>query len=271
MASLTNVTVTGAAGRMGKRLVSLVSESSCLRLAGATEAEGHPALGKDAGDVAGCGPLGVSLTDDLAQPLPRSQVVIDFTSPTATLRHVDHAAQSGCAMVIGTTGFSPDDMNQLRQRAASIPCVQAPNMSVGITVLLQMIGKVAQALGDDYDLEIIDAHHNKKKDAPSGTALKLAEVLAAAKGWDLEEAGIYARHGLIGERPKHEIGIQSVRAGDIVGDHTVLYAGPGERIEITHRAHNRDPFAHGALRAAEWVVHQPPGWYGMADVLGLSQ
>ncbi len=271
MASLTTVTVTGAAGRMGKRLVSLVNESSRLRLAGATEVEGHPALGKDAGDVAGCGPLGVSLTDDLAQALPQSQVVIDFTAPAATLRHVNQAAQYGCAMVIGTTGLSPDDMNQLRQRAESIPCVQAPNMSVGITVLLQMIGKVAQALGDDYDLEIIDAHHNKKKDAPSGTALKLAEVLAAAKGWDLEEAGIYARHGLIGERPKHEIGIQSVRAGDIVGDHTVLYAGPGERIEITHCAHNRDPFAHGALRAAEWVVHQPPGWYGMADVLGLSQ
>jgi 4-hydroxy-tetrahydrodipicolinate reductase len=271
MNSPIHVTITGAAGRMGKRLVSLVNESSRLQLSGATEAEGHPALGKDAGDVAGCGPLGVSLTDDLAQALPLSDVVIDFTSPAATLHHLSQAVRHKRAMVIGTTGLSLDEMNQLRQHTESIPCVQAPNMSVGITVLLQMIGKVALALGDDYDLEIIDAHHNKKKDAPSGTALKLADVLAAAKGWDLEEAGIYARHGLVGERTKNEIGIQSVRAGDIVGDHTVLYAGPGERIEITHRAHNRDPFAHGALRAAEWVVHQPPGLYGMADVLGLSR
>ncbi len=271
MSSPINVTITGAAGRMGKRLVSLVNESSRLQLAGATETQGHPALGKDAGDVAGCGPLGVSLTDDLAQTLPLSDVVIDFTAPAATLHHLSQAVQHKRAMVIGTTGLSPDEMDQLRQHAASIPCVQAPNMSVGITVLLQMIGKVAQALGDDYDLEIIDVHHNKKKDAPSGTALKLAEVLAAAKDWDLQEAGVYARHGLIGERTKNEIGIQTVRAGDIVGDHTVLYAGPGERIEITHRAHNRDPFAHGALRAAEWVVNQPPGLYGMADVLGLSR
>ena len=147
--------------------------------------------------------------------------------------------------------------------------MQAPNMSVGINVLLQIIGKVAQALGDDYDLEIIDTHHNKKKDAPSGTALILAEALAAAKGWDLQETGVFSRHGIIGERSQKEIGIQTVRAGDIVGDHTVLYGGPGERIEITHRAHNRDPFARGALRAAEWLVNQPPGLYGMADVLGL--
>ncbi len=267
MSSPIKVTITGAAGRMGKRLVSLVNESSRLQLAGATEAEGHPSLGKDAGDVAGCGPLGVSLADDLAQVLPLSDVIIDFTAPAATLHHVAQAVQHKRATVIGTTGLSPDEMSRLRQHAESIPCVQAPNMSVGITVLLQMIGEVAQALGEDYDLEIIDTHHNKKKDAPSGTALKLAEVLAAAKGWDLQKAGIYARHGLVGERTKNEIGIQSVRAGDIVGDHTVLYAGPGERIEITHRAHNRDPFAHGALRAAEWVVHQPPGLYGMADVL----
>ncbi|MDE0485533.1 MAG: 4-hydroxy-tetrahydrodipicolinate reductase [Nitrospira sp.] len=271
MNSPINVTVTGAAGRMGKRLVSLISESSRLQLAGATEAKGHPALGKDAGDVAGCGPLGVALTDDFAQALAASDVVIDFTAPEATLHHLAQAIQHKRAMVIGTTGLSSTDMDQLRRHAKSIPCVQAPNMSVGITVLLQMIGKVAQALGDDYDLEIIDAHHNKKKDAPSGTALKLAEVLAAAKNWDLEAAGVYARHGLIGERTNNEIGIQTVRAGDIVGDHTVLYAGPGERIEITHRAHNRDPFAHGALRAAEWVIHQPPGLYGMADVLGLSR
>ena len=264
------VTITGAAGRMGKRLVALVNESSNFQLAGATEAAGHPALGKDAGDVAGCGPLHVSLTDDLAQALSLSDVVIDFTAPAATRLHVAQVVRHPCAMVIGTTGLSADDMHQLRRHAESFPCVQAPNMSVGITVLLRIIGQVAQALGEDYDLEIIEAHHNKKKDAPSGTALKLAEALAEAKGWDLEENGLYARHGLIGERTSKEIGMQSVRAGDIVGDHTVLYGGPGERIEITHRAHNRDPFARGALRAAAWVVHQPPGLYGMADVLGCG-
>jgi 4-hydroxy-tetrahydrodipicolinate reductase len=269
MASLTKVIITGAAGRMGKRLVSLVQESKSLQLVGATETKGHPDLGKDAGDLAGCGHLDVSLTDDLAKALPQVDVVVDFTSPAATLNHLAQAVQHKRAMVIGTTGFSPDEMNQLRKHAESIPCVQAPNMSVGINVLLQIIGKVAQALGDDYDLEIIDIHHNKKKDAPSGTALILAEALAAAKGWDLQETGVYSRHGIIGERSQKEIGIQTVRAGDIVGDHTVLYGGPGERIEITHRAHNRDPFARGALRAAEWLVNQPPGLYGMADVLGF--
>lgn len=269
MATPTKVIITGAGGRMGKRLVALVHESPSLQLAGATEAKGYPDIGKDAGELAGCGHLDVPLSDDLSKVLPLADVVVDFTSPTATLNHLAQAVQHQRAMIIGTTGFSPDEMNQLRTHAESIPCVQAPNMSVGINVLLQIIGKVAQALGDDYDLEIIDAHHNKKKDAPSGTALILAEALAKAKNWDLQETGVYGRHGILGERPKKEIGIQTVRAGDIVGDHTVLYGGPGERIEIIHRAHNRDPFARGALRAAEWVVKQPPGLYGMADVLGL--
>ena len=195
--------------------------------------------------------------------------MVDFTSPDSTLNHLAQVAQYKRAIVIGTTGFSPDEMNQLRKHAESIACVQAPNMSMGINVLLKIIGKIAQALGDDYNLEIIDAHHSKKKDAPSGTALKLAEALADAKNWDLAETSMYSRHGIIGERPSKEIGIQTVRAGDIVGDHTILYGGPGERIEITHRAHSRDPFARGALRAAEWVVNQPPGLYGMADVLNL--
>ncbi len=260
--------VTGAAGRMGQRLVALVNESPRLRLSGAIEAPGHPALGTDAGDVAGCGRLDVALTDDLADAMAASDVVIDFTAPAATLRHLAQAVRHHRAIVIGTTGFSPDDMTRLRAHAESVPCVQAPNMSVGINVLLRIIGKVALALGDDYDLEIIETHHNKKKDAPSGTALQLADVLASAKNWDLRESGVYARHGVIGERARKEIGVQSVRAGDVAGEHTVIYGGPGERIEITHRAHNRDPFARGALRAAEWVVAQPPGLYGMADVLG---
>lgn len=269
MASPIKIIVTGAAGRMGKRLVALAHESPNLQLSGATEVEDHPDLGRDAGDLANCGNLGVSLTHDLSRLLPQADVVVDFTLPGPTLNHLAQVAQHKRAIVIGTTGFSPNEMNQLRKHAESIPCVQAPNMSMGINVLLKIIGKIAQALGDDYNLEIIDAHHSKKKDAPSGTALKLAEALAAAKNWDLAETGMYSRHGIIGERPSKEIGIQTVRAGDIVGDHTILYGGPGERIEITHRAHSRDPFARGALRAAEWVVNQPPGLYGMADVLNL--
>jgi 4-hydroxy-tetrahydrodipicolinate reductase len=269
MAPPTKVIVTGAAGRMGKRLIALAHESPNIQIAGATEAEGHPDLGKDAGELAGYGNLGISITDDLPRLLSQADVVVDFTAPGPTLNHLAQVAQLKRAIVIGTTGFSPDEMKQLRKHAESIPCVQAPNMSMGINVLLKIIGKVAQALGDDYNLEIIDTHHNGKKDAPSGTALKLAEALASAKNWDLAKTGMYARHGIIGERPSKEIGIQTVRAGDIVGDHTILYGGPGERIEITHRAQNRDPFARGALRAAEWVVNQPPGFYGMADVLNL--
>ena len=269
MATPVKIIVTGAAGRMGKRLVALAHESPNLQLSGATEAEGHVDLGKDAGDLAGCGNLGISIIHDLPSLLSEADVVVDFTSPGATLNHLSQVAQNKCAIVIGTTGFSLDEMKQLQKHAESIPCVQAPNMSMGINVLLKIIGKVAEALGDDYNLEIIDTHHNEKKDAPSGTALKLAETLATAKNWDLAETGMYTRHGTIGERPSKEIGIQTIRAGDIVGDHTVLYGGPGERIEITHRAHNRDPFARGALRAAEWVVKQPPGLYGMADVLNL--
>ncbi|MEE8234675.1 MAG: 4-hydroxy-tetrahydrodipicolinate reductase [Nitrospirales bacterium] len=269
MGSPVRVIVTGAAGQMGSRLVSLVKDSQNLELAGATEAKSHPSLGKDVGEVVGCGPLGILLSDDLGTLIQKGDVVVDFTTPSATLEHLRQALDQKRAMVIGTTGFSPDELSTLREQAQSIPCVVAPNMSAGINVLLQIIGKVAQALGNEYDLEVIEAHHHKKKDAPSGTALKLAETLAHARGWDLKETGVFARQGMIGERSSREIGIQTIRAGDIVGDHTIIFGGLGERVEITHRAHNRDPFARGALRAAEWVIHQPPGVYTMAQVLGL--
>jgi len=269
MASPAKIIVTGAAGRMGQRLVILAQESTQVTLVGATESSSFPRLGTDVGLLAGCGPLGISLTDNLASILPDADVVIDFTSPTATLSHVRLIADYHKAIVVGTTGFTQDELRDFKARAATIRSVMAPNMSVGINVLLKVLGTITQALGDDYDIEVIEAHHNKKKDAPSGTALKLAEALAAAKEWNLEETGKYTRHGLIGERRQKEIGMQTIRAGDIAGDHTILFGGLGERIEITHRAHNRDPFARGALRAAEWVIHQNPGLYGMADVLGL--
>jgi 4-hydroxy-tetrahydrodipicolinate reductase len=269
MATPIKVVITGASGRMGGRLVSLTQVSDVLELAGGTEAPGHPSFGKDLGEIAGCPSTGIQLTENFSSLLSNADVTIDFTSPVATLSHLEQSTKQGRAMVIGTTGFSTEQLQAIRRHAERIPCVMAPNMSVGINVLLQVIGKVAQALGDEYDLEIVEAHHRLKKDAPSGTALILAEALASAKNWDLQETGMYARHGLIGERKAREIGIQTVRAGDIAGDHTILFGGLGERIEITHRAHNRDPFVRGALRAAEWVVSQPPGLYSMAQVLGL--
>ncbi|HET9846487.1 MAG TPA: 4-hydroxy-tetrahydrodipicolinate reductase [Nitrospira sp.] len=264
------VIVAGAAGRMGSRLIALLKDSTALALAGAIESHGHHALGEDAGEAAGSGKTGMLITDDLAGLLEKGEVVIDFSVPEATLSHLRAVAHHRRAMVIGTTGFSAAELEELRSLARQVPCVFSPNMSVGVNLLYKVIGEMAKTLGDDYDIEVIEAHHRLKKDAPSGTALKIAEVLARAVNRDLNQVGVYARKGLTGERKKHEIGIQTIRAGDIVGDHTVLFGGMGERIEVTHRASNRDTFARGALRAARWVVKQPPGLYDMMDVLNLK-
>ena len=264
------VVVTGAGGRMGGRLVTLIKESSDLQLVGAVERKGHPAVGKDAGEIAGCGHVGVAVADDLTALADRADVLIDFTAPEAALAHLHIMTARKKAMVIGTTGLSAYQQADLKKTAKAIPCVYAPNMSVGVNVMLRVITDIARKLGDDYDIEVLEAHHRLKKDAPSGTALKIAQVLADATGRDLEKVVAYGRKGMIGERRRGEIGIQVIRAGDIVGDHTVLFGGPGERIEVTHRAQSRDTFARGALRAARWVVTQPPGLYDMADVLGLK-
>jgi 4-hydroxy-tetrahydrodipicolinate reductase len=263
------VVVAGAAGRMGCRLVSLVRDSTALALTGALEGKGHHAVGEDAGETAGSGRLGIAITEDLPALLERGEVVIDFSSPEATLQHFRIVAQHRRAMVVGTTGFSPDESEELKTLARHVPCVFSPNMSVGVNLIYKVISEMAKTLGDDYDIEVIEAHHRLKKDAPSGTALKIAEVLACATNRDLNQVGVYTRKGMIGERAKGEIGIQTIRAGDIVGDHTVIFGGMGERIEVTHRASSRDTFARGALRAARWVVRQPPGLYDMMDVLGL--
>ena len=262
--------IAGAAGRMGMRLVALTQETDGLSLAGAIEMKEHPALGKDAGEIAQFGKTGILLSDDLHTCLAHSDVVIDFTGPGSCLSNLEQVVKTSKAMVIGTTGFSDEELTQLKTLATKVPCVFSPNMSVGINVLVNTIGKIAKSLGETYNIEVIEAHHNKKKDAPSGTALKLAEALADGMEWDLQEVGVYARHGITGERKTREIGMQTIRAGDIVGDHTILFGGPGERIEITHRAHTRDTFARGALRAAQWVVQQPPGLYSMGNVLGLE-
>ncbi|MGH7233003.1 MAG: 4-hydroxy-tetrahydrodipicolinate reductase [Nitrospiraceae bacterium] len=264
------VVVAGAAGRMGGRLVALLKESAALKLTGAIERKGHVSIGEDAGEVAGCGRIGISIGDDFSAVIGQGEVTIDFSSPVATLEHLRIAAQHRRPMVVGTTGLSAHDLAELRSLARHIPCVFSPNMSVGVNVIFKVIAEMAKTFGEDYDIEVIEAHHRLKKDAPSGTALKMAEVLAKAVNRDLDQVGVYARKGLIGERNAGEIGIQTIRAGDIVGDHTVLFGGMGERIEVTHRVQNRDTFARGALRAARWVVKQPPGLYDMQDVLGLK-
>ena len=266
---MTRVIVAGAGGRMGRRLISLVKDSDTLTLVGALEGKGHAALGRDAGEVAGCGRTGVKVSEDLTALLGNGEVVVDFSAPAATLDHVKAVAQCRRAIVIGTTGFSSSDLDELKMLARQVPCVCSPNMSVGVNVIYKVIAEMARTLGEDYDIEVIEAHHRLKKDAPSGTAVKMADILAQAMNRDLGRVGVYTRKGLIGERARGEIGIQTIRAGDIIGDHTVLFGTMGERIEVTHRAHSRDTFASGALRAARWVVKQPPGFYDMLDVLGL--
>ena len=262
--------VAGAAGRMGGRIVHLMEAADGIRLVGAVERPEHPAVGKDVGEVVGLPAKGVKVAASLKEVLPQGEVVIEFTHPEPSLAHLHEVADANKAMVLGTTGFSPPQIAEIHALASRAHLVFAPNMSVGVNLMFRVVADIARILGDGYDVEIVEAHHRLKKDAPSGTAIELGQVLAHALGRELEKAGIYARHGIIGERTKDEIGIQTVRAGDIVGEHTVLFGGLGERLEIIHRAHSRDNFARGAVRAALWVVSQPPGLYDMQDVLGLK-
>jgi 4-hydroxy-tetrahydrodipicolinate reductase len=266
---MTDVVVAGAAGRMGSRLVACLAEERDLRLAAALEAPGHPRLGADAGEVAGLGRLGVALSSDAAAALAPDRVLVEFSVPEATLAHLRLAADRGARAVIGTTGFTAADREEIGALARRTAVVLSPNMSVGVTLALRVLDTMARALGDDYDVEITEIHHRWKKDAPSGTALRMAEVVAQALGRDLAQAGVYGRQGITGERTRKEIGVMSLRSGDVVGEHTVCFGAPGERIELTHRAHSRDTFARGALRAIRFVAGRGPGLYSMQDVLGL--
>lgn len=267
---MTNIIVTGATGRMGSRITALSKEYPELKIIGATERKGHEAIGKDIGPIIGIGETGIRLTDSLKDIVDSCDVIIDFTHTGSSLEHLRLSSSRGKAMVIGTTGFSMDELKEIETLTKNIPAVLAPNMSVGVNLILKVLKDISHVLGDDYDIEIIEAHHRLKKDAPSGTAMKMAQVIADAVNRNLDEVGVYARRGLIGERTKKEIGIQTVRAGDIVGEHTVLFGGLGERIEITHKASSRDTFARGALRAAIWVHNKSAGLYDMQDVLGLK-
>lgn len=264
------VIIAGAAGRMGQRVAYMVEQHPGLTYAGAFEAAGHPDIGRDAGLIALGKENGVIIGEGLESVIDDGDVIIDFTFHKATMEFAKIAAKHGRAMVIGTTGLTAENLDELAELAKNFPCVQAPNMSICVNALFKLVKKTAAILGDDYDIEIVEAHHNKKKDSPSGTALKLGEMAAEGVNRNLEEVGVYERSGIIGERKPKEIGIQAIRAADIVGEHTVYFAGPGERIELTHRAHSRDHFAKGAATAAAWLAGKENGVYSMFDVLGLE-
>jgi 4-hydroxy-tetrahydrodipicolinate reductase len=264
-----DLVVAGAAGRMGSRIIALARETGDLRVVAALERPDHPALGRDAGETAGIGTLHVPITADPGSAFARDRVLVEFTAPEATLEHLRIAARQGGRAVIGTTGLIAGQLAELTALAERTAVLLSPNMSVGVNVAFRVLALMAKTLGDDYDVEITEIHHRMKKDAPSGTAQKMAEVIAAALGRDLGQVGVYGRHGLVGERPSKEIGVHSLRGGDVVGEHTVVFSTLGERLELTHRAHSRDTFGRGALRAIRFIADAAPGLYSMHDVLSL--
>ena len=263
------IAVMGAAGRMGKALIEAVCQAEGVSLTAAVVQPGSSLIGADAGELAGVGKLGVCLVDKLALVKDDFDLLIDFTSPEATMTNLDFCAAHGKKIVIGTTGLTENQKLHLAARAKETAVVFAPNMSVGVNVCFKVLDLVARRLGDDYDIEVIETHHRHKVDSPSGTALRLGEVVADALGRDLKECAVYGREGSTGARTQKEIGFETVRAGDVVGDHTVLFATEGERVEITHKASSRMTFAKGAVRAAAWLDTQSTGQFDMQDVLGL--
>ncbi|QBF33750.1 4-hydroxy-tetrahydrodipicolinate reductase [Thalassococcus sp. S3] len=261
--------VTGASGRMGQMLIRMIAESDKADLAGVVERQGHDWIGQDAGEAMGGAPLGLTVTDDPLEAFARAQAVIDFTAPEATLEFAALAAQARAVHVIGTTGMSDAQLEQLKPAARHAVFIRAGNMSLGVNLLVQITKQVARALGEEFDVEVIEAHHNRKVDAPSGTALMLGEAAAEGRGVRLDDVAERGRDGITGARQSGQIGFSAIRGGDIVGEHDVLFAGPGERIVLRHVASDRALFARGALRAALWGQGQPPGEYDMIDVLGL--
>ena len=262
--------VVGAAGRMGGRIINAINETEGIELVGAVEYKNHPSIGKDAGEIVGLGKLNIELKDNLGTILSLGDVIIDFTNHTASLTNLEIVAKGKKSIVIGSTGFSAKEMEEVKRLSKNTRCVLSPNMSVGVNLMFKVIKDISRVLGDDFDIEIIEAHHRLKKDSPSGTAMRIAQILAQTLKRDIDKVGVYGRKGIVGERTQKEIGIQAIRAGDIVGDHTVVFGGLGERLELTHRAHSRDTFARGAVRAAKWIVNQKNGLYDMQDVLGLK-
>jgi 4-hydroxy-tetrahydrodipicolinate reductase len=263
------VAVAGAAGRMGKTLIEAVNNHQSLTLGAATERAGSSLVGVDAGELAGIGKLGVSVSAALADVVDDFDVVIDFTAPVATFQHLDVCEAHAKKMVIGTTGFDDAGKQRIQAVADKNGIMFAPNMSVGVNLCFKLLDVAARVMGEGSDIEIIEAHHRHKVDAPSGTALRMGEVVADALGRNLEEVAVYGREGITGERDSNTIGFETIRAGDVVGEHTVWFAQDGERVEITHKASSRMTFANGAVRATQWLMQQKPGLYDMQDVLGL--
>jgi 4-hydroxy-tetrahydrodipicolinate reductase len=263
------IAVAGASGRMGRMLVEAIAAAPDAVLSGALDRAGSDAIGQDAGAFLGQ-PAGVAITADLATGLQGADCLIDFTRPEGTLAHLAYCAEHGIKLVIGTTGFDDAGKEAIREAAEKTAIVFAPNMSVGVNVTLKLLQQAAKSLAEGYDIEIIEAHHRHKVDAPSGTALKMGEVIADALGRDLKDCAVYGREGVTGARDPSTIGFATIRGGDIVGDHTVLFAGTGERIEITHKSSSRVTYAHGALRAAQFLFDKTTGLYDMQDVLDLA-
>lgn len=263
------IAVIGAAGRMGKTLIQAITSTEAVHLGAAIIEPGSSLLGVDAGELAGIGKLGVSAVSDLSECVADFDVLIDFTTPALSVANAHFCAQHGKAIVIGTTGLGDAEKAQLAQAAQHIPVVFAPNMSVGVNLTLKLLSMAAKILGDDYDVEVVEAHHRHKVDSPSGTALRMGEVVAEALGRDLKECAVYGREGQIGPRTQKEIGFETIRAGDVVGEHSVWFATEGERIEIVHKASSRMTFAKGAVRAAAWLKGKENGLYDMQDVLDL--
>ena len=268
---MTRVAVTGAAGRMGKTIIEALQQNNAMTLSAAIIEPQSSLIGADAGELAGVGKLGVALAGSLADVVDDFDLLIDFTGPEVTMQNVAFCAEHGKKIVIGTTGLDDGQKEKLQQAAQKTAIVFAPNMSVGVNLCFKLLEVAAKALGEDsgYDIEVVEAHHRHKVDAPSGTALRMGEVVADALGRDLKECAVYGREGITGARPPRQIGFETIRAGDVVGDHTVLFATEGERIEITHKASSRMTFAKGAVRAAGWLESKQTGLFDMQDVLGL--
>ncbi len=266
---MTKVAITGAAGRMGRTLIEACRQASGVQLTAAVERSGSTAVGVDAGELAGIGAVGVRVGDGLAAVVSDFDVLIDFTRPEVTLANLEICRNARRRMVIGTTGFSPEQKQRITEAAGDIAIVMAPNMSVGVNLCFKLLETAARVLGEAVDIEIIEAHHRHKVDAPSGTALRMGEIVAQALGRDLQTCAVYGRQGVTGERDRKTIGFETIRAGDIVGEHTVMFAGLGERVEITHKASSRMTFATGAVRAAEWLMGRDKGLFDMQDVLEL--
>jgi 4-hydroxy-tetrahydrodipicolinate reductase len=262
------IAIAGVSGRMGRTLIEAVAQADDAILAAALDVSGSACLGKDAGELIGAA-CGIRIGDDIDAALAQADCLIDFTRPEGSLQHLEVCRRRGVHMVIGTTGFTAEGKQAIQSAAQQIPIVFAPNMAVGVNLVFRLLDVAARALNEGYDVEVIEAHHRHKVDAPSGTALRMGEVVAAALGRELSECAVYGREGHTGERPAAQIGFATVRGGDIVGDHTVLFAGPGERVEISHKAASRMPYAMGALRAARYMRNRASGLYDMQDVLGL--